>query len=44
MKSYNWWAKQKKRVQKKYTPVSIGLYLSPREVRLWYREWKQRRR
>ena len=32
MKSYQWWRKQKKRVQKKYT-LLFGKYLSPRELR-----------
>jgi len=31
MKSYEWWLKQKRRVQKKYTLV-LGRYLSPKEV------------
>lgn len=30
MKSYQWWKKQKKRVQKKYT--LLGRYLSPKEL------------
>ena len=31
MRTYAWWKKQKRRVQKKYTLV-LGCYLSPREV------------
>lgn len=31
MKSYQWWKKQKKRVQKKYT-LLLGRYLSPKEL------------
>ena len=35
MKSYQWWKKQKRRVQKKYT-LLLGKYLSPKELRQWY--------
>lgn len=35
MKSYQWWKRQKKRVQKKYT-LLLGRYLSPKELREWY--------
>ena len=35
MKSYQWWRKQKKRVQKKYT-LLLGRYLTPKELREWY--------
>lgn len=38
MRSYQWWRKQKKRVQKKYT-LLCGRYLSPRELKIWYRNW-----
>lgn len=40
MKSYAWWRKQKRRVQKKYT-LFLGVYLTPRERRLWYKAWKR---
>ena len=36
MKSYQWWRKQKKRVQKKYT-LFLGRYLSPKDLREWYK-------
>ena len=38
MKSYRWWKKQKKRVQKKYT-LLLGRYLSPKESKEWYKHW-----
>lgn len=31
MRTYEWWKKQKRRVQKKYT-LFLGNYLSPKEV------------
>lgn len=34
MKTYCWWRKQKKRVQKKYTLV-MGIYFSPKELKYW---------
>lgn len=40
MRTYNWWLGQKKRVRKKYT-LFLGRYMSPKEVRLWYRQHKQ---
>ena len=43
MKSYQWWLKQKKRVRKKYT-LLCGKYLSPKELRMWWRNWKKRKR
>lgn len=36
MKSYTWWLKQKRRVQKKYTLLG-GKYLSPKELKSWYK-------
>ena len=32
MKTYNWWKKQKRRVQKKYT-LFLGYYYSPKEIK-----------
>lgn len=32
MKSYTWWLKQKRRVQKKYT-LFLWFYLSPKELK-----------
>lgn len=40
MKSYEWWLGRKKRVRKKYT-LFLGRYLSPKEKRLWYKEWQK---
>lgn len=40
MKSYTWWLKQKRRVQKKYT-LLCGRYLSPKELKEWYKAWCQ---
>ena len=31
MRTYDWWKKQKRRVQKKYT-LFLGRYYSPKEV------------
>lgn len=42
MRSYTWWRKQKRRVQKKYT-LFLGAYLTPREAKLWYKAYKQGR-
>lgn len=39
MKSYQWWRKQKKRVQKKYA-LLLGRYLSPKELKAWYNDRK----
>lgn len=36
MKSYDWWLQQKRRVQKKYTLLG-GKYLSPKELKAWYK-------
>lgn len=38
MRSYQWWKKQKKRVQKKYT-LWLGRYLSPKELRELFNRW-----
>lgn len=38
MRTYQWWRKQKRRVQKKYT-LFLGRYLSPKEKREWYNKW-----
>jgi len=43
MKSYQWWLNQKKRVRKKYK-LLCGKYLSPKEVRIWWRNWKRAKR
>ncbi|WP_183164311.1 hypothetical protein [Absicoccus porci] len=40
MKSYHWWKKQKRRVQKKYTLFLSG-YLSPKELKQLYKELKK---
>lgn len=37
-RSYRWWLSQKRRVQKKYT-LFFGRYLSPKEVKAWYKDW-----
>jgi hypothetical protein len=42
MKSYQWWLKQKRRVQKKYN-LFCGRYYSPKEVREWYKNWKRQK-
>ena len=39
MRNYKWWLEQKTRVRKKYT-LLLGKYLSPKELRLWYKEWR----
>lgn len=39
MKSYQWWRKQKKRVQKKYT-LFFGRYLSSKDLKEWYKHRK----
>lgn len=36
MRSYRWWKKQKKRVKNKYT-LLLGRYLSPKELKEWYK-------
>lgn len=38
MKSYEWWRRQKRRVQKKYT-LLMGRYLSPKESKEWLKKW-----
>lgn len=42
MRTYLWWLGQKKRVQKKYT-LLLGKYLSPKEVRAWYKQLVERK-
>ena len=39
MKSYKWYKKQKKRIKKKYT-LLLGRYLSPKELKQWYKNRK----
>lgn len=41
MRSYAWWRGRKYRVKKKYTLLG-GRYLSPRELKIWYRAWNRR--
>ena len=41
MRSYVWWRGRKGRVKKKYT-LFLGRYLSPKEVKTWYRAWNRR--
>lgn len=36
MKSYDWWLKQRRRVQKKYTLLA-GMYLSQKELKEWHK-------
>lgn len=43
MRSYQWWKKQKKRVQKKYT-LWLGRYMSPKENRELFNCWTGRKR
>ena len=43
MKSYQWWLKQKRRVQKKYE-LFCGKYYSPKEVKELIRELEKGRR
>ena len=44
MRTYSWWLSQKPRVRKKYT-LFRGRYLSPKELKEWYKErQKQGRR
>ena len=38
MRTYRWWLSQKPRVRKKYT-LSRGRYLSPKELKAWYKDW-----
>lgn len=40
MRSYTWWKKQKRRVQKKYT-LFLGQYLSPKELKELYKTWQK---
>ena len=40
MKSYEWWLSRKKRVRKKYT-LFLGKYISPKELKSWYKEWQK---
>jgi hypothetical protein len=42
MKSYEWWLKQKKRVQKKYN-LLLGRYYSPKETEQFAKVLIQRR-
>lgn len=36
MRTYRWWLSQKPRIRKKYT-LFLGRYLSPKEVKAWYK-------
>jgi len=38
-----WWLSQKQRVQKKYT-LLLGRYLSPKELKQWYKEGNIRKK
>lgn len=40
MRTYSWWLKQKPKVRKKYT-LFLGQYLSPKELKEWYKEWNK---
>lgn len=42
MKSYEWWLKQKRRVQKKYN-LCLGRYYSPKETKQFEKVIIQRR-
>ena len=42
MRTYLWWLSKKRRVQKKYT-LLLGRYLSPKEVRAWYKMLVERK-
>ncbi len=37
MRNYQWWKSKKKRIQKKYT-LLLSQYLSPKEVKDWYKK------
>ena len=36
MRDCHWWKNQKRRIQKKYT-LLLGHYLSPKELKEWYK-------
>ena len=38
MRNYTWWLSQKPRVRKKYT-LFMGRYLSPKELKVFYKDW-----
>ena len=40
MRSYSWWLSQKPRVRKKYT-LCCGMYLSPKEVKKYFKNRKK---
>lgn len=40
-KSYSWYCGRKKRIKKKYT-LLCGSYISPKELKIFYRSYKQR--
>ena len=39
MRTYAWWKNKKRRVQKKYA-LLLGQYLSPKELKIWYKMYK----
>ena len=40
MRTYSWWKRHKKRMQKKYK-LYKGWYLSPKEVKEFYKRYKE---
>lgn len=42
MRNYNWWLGRKHRTQKKYT-LFLGRYMSPKELKLWWKNWMARK-
>lgn len=40
-KSYSWYCGRKKRIKKKYTLI-LGRYVSPKELKFFYRRYKLR--
>ena len=42
MRPYSWWRKQKRRVQKKYSLLGTW-YLSPKETKEWFRNFRKAR-
>ena len=43
MRDYTWWLGRKHRVRKKYT-LFLGRYMSPKEVKLWLKDWRARKK
>ena len=37
MRTYRWWRSRKKRIRKKYC-LMLGMYMSPKELRGWYKD------